>query len=238
MNEPAVHAPRILVVIPCYNEEKSIRSVLEQIHELGTLVDTLVVDDGSKDGTSAQARPLSPCVRLVMNLGIGGAVQTGFRYANENDYDYCIQVDGDGQHPPDQIPVLLEAARNTGANLLIGSRFLSPQGFRSTRARRIGIRLISMACRFLFGLKVSDPTSGFRVCDRRAISLFAEQYPQDFPEPVSIGYARAAGLKVTEVPVRMIERTHGSSSIAGIKTLAYMLRVLGNLVLVRLDSTP
>ncbi|MBI2515854.1 MAG: glycosyltransferase family 2 protein [Opitutae bacterium] len=236
MSEPAVQVPRVLVVIPCFNEGKSIRGVLEQIRALDERVDTLVVDDGSRDDTSDQARPLSRCVRLVMNLGIGGAVQTGYRYARENNYDFCIQVDGDGQHPPDQILVLLAAARATGANLMIGSRFLSGQGFRSTRARRVGIRLISMACRFLFGLKVSDPTSGFRLCDRRAISLFADQYPQDFPEPVSIGYARAAGLKVEEAPVRMIERTHGSSSITGFKNLAYMLRVLGNLVLIRLDS--
>lgn len=238
MSEPAIQAARVLVVIPCYNEGKSIRGVLEQICALDERVDTLVVDDGSQDDTSEQARPLSCCVRLVMNLGIGGAVQTGYRYARENNYDLCIQLDGDGQHPPDQIPVLLAAVRATGANMVIGSRFLSTQGFRSTRVRRIGIRLISATCRRLFGLKVTDPTSGFRLCDRRAISLFAEQYPQDFPEPVSIGYALAAGLKIGEVPVRMIERIHGSSSITGLKNLAYMIRVLGNLVLVRLDFNP
>jgi glycosyltransferase involved in cell wall biosynthesis len=238
MSEPAIQAARVLVVIPCYNEGKSIRGLLEQIRALDESVDTLVVDDGSQDDTSEQARLLSCCVRLVMNLGIGGAVQTGYRYARENNYDLCIQLDGDGQHPPDQIPVLLAAVRATGANMVIGSRFLSTQGFRSTRVRRIGIRLISATCRRLFGLKVTDPTSGFRLCDRRAISLFAEQYPQDFPEPVSIGYALAAGLKIGEIPVRMIERIHGSSSIAGLKNLAYMIRVLGNLVLVRLDFNP
>lgn len=236
MSESPHSSLRVLVVIPCYNESRSIRAVLEQVHALNLPLDTLVIDDGSQDDTSKQARPLSKCIRLVMNLGIGGAVQTGLRYARDHDYDYCVQVDGDGQHPPGQIPLLLQAAQDTGANLVVGSRFLETRGYNSTALRRLGIGLIAWSFRVLFNIPITDPTSGFRVYDAAAINLFAREYPQDFPEPVSIGYALTAGLKVRETPVEMRERAHGSSSIGGMKNLAYMIRVLGNLLLVRLDS--
>lgn len=230
--------PRVLVVIPCFNEGRSIGTVLAGIARLRPAcgVDTLVIDDGSSDDTYEQAGKASACVRLVVNLGIGGAVQTGIQYAREHGYDYCLQVDGDGQHPPEEIPHLLDAARESGVDLLIGSRFLGDGAFASTTLRRQGIAVITGAFRFFYGVRLTDPTSGFRVLGPRAIVLFSEYYPRDFPEPVSIATAVLAGLSVREVPTRMAARTHGVSSISGWKNLAYMIRVLGNLALLRFNK--
>lgn len=227
--------PRVLIVLPCYNEGRSIGLILARIAKLRPAcpVDALVIDDGSVDDTFDQASKVADCVRLVINLGIGGAVQTGIQFARDHGYDYCVQVDGDGQHPPEEIPHLLAVARETGAGLLIGSRFIGDPSFVTTAMRRKGIAVITTAFRVLYGVRLTDPTSGFRVLDRRAILLFSEQYPRDFPEPISIATAIIAGLPVRETSVRMAERAHGVSSISGWKNLAYMIRVLGNLAILR-----
>ncbi len=225
---------RTAVVIPCYNEERAVSAVVADVKAFdGTLV-TVVIDDGSTDDTANVAREASRVVQLPVNLGIGGAVQTGVLYAARNDFDACIQVDGDGQHVASEIASLLRVHAQTGANLVIGSRFLAEGGFRSTSMRRAGIRTIAAALRILFGVRVTDPTSGFRFMDRKAIALFSMHYPQDYPEPVSIAVAVEHGLRVVDAPVDMRERVHGTSSLAGLRSVAYMFRVLGYLVLLRL----
>ena len=159
-----------------------------------------------------------------MNLGIGGAVQSGYRYAMYKGYDAAIQVDGDGQHDPAFIPLLLEELKK-GSNISIGSRFISREGFQSTRLRRFGIRYFSWLIYLLTGKYITDPTSGFRACDQTAIKLFAKDYPRDYPEPESIVNASKHKLKITEVPVVMNPREEGKSSITGLKSLYYMIKV-------------
>jgi len=225
---------KILLIIPCYNEESNIGKLLEEIKELNEGYDTIVVDDGSTDNTYAIGSKFSSCIRLASNIGIGGSVQTGIKYALEHGYDLCIQVDGDGQHPPSQIRILLESYVTSPANLIIGSRFLSDVGFVSTWARRLGIKIISGVIRLLFGNNIADPTSGFRLIDIEAIRVFSTEYPHDFPEPISVAIALERGFKVSEVSVQMRPREHGGSSISGIKTFAYMLRVVGYLILIRM----
>ncbi|HAW49542.1 TPA: glycosyltransferase family 2 protein [bacterium] len=225
---------RILVMIPCYNEESSIGPLLREIQELDVHYDTLVIDDGSQDNTYSTASKLSSCLRLVANIGIGGCVQTAIKYAFLNDYDLAIQVDGDGQHPPSQIHTLINDYTKSPSNLIIGSRFLLKERFQSTLMRRIGISAISCIIKWLFGKKITDPTSGLRLMDREAIKLFSSEYPHDFPEPISVGFALERGLTIREVPIAMRTREHGTSSISGIKTIAYMLRVIGYLILIRI----
>ena len=161
-------------------------------------------------------------------------MQVAIKYACEYNYETCIQVDGDGQHPPDQIKVLVESYRKSPANLIIGSRFLSNENYMSTWARRLGIKSISHAIKLLYNCKVSDPTSGFRLMDRKAIHLFSTQYPYDFPEPISIATALERCLTIREIPLNMRARRHGKSSISGLMSLSYMLRVVGYLILTRI----
>lgn len=227
---------RILLILPCFNEEKSIGSVLAEVYAEDDRFNTIVIDDGSSDKTHATARMLSPCVRLIHNLGIGGAVQTGIKYAVAHDYDCCIQVDGDGQHPPDQVKLLVKAWKETGADIIIGSRYLGTKSFQSTWARRLGSSTISLVIRQLFGGKVvTDCTSGLRLMNRRTAQFFSEHYPIDYPEPISIGWALRAGFKIHEVPVVMRAREHGKSSIGGLKSLSYMVRVVLYLALTRIQ---
>lgn len=237
---PQNGGPRVLLIIPCFNEEASIGGVLNEIAATGRNYHTLVVDDGSSDATSAIASCSSPVARLVQNLGIGGAVQTGIKYAARRDFDFCIQIDGDGQHDPHAIETLLNAYREDPANITIGSRFIDNAGFCSTRMRRAGIRLIVLALNSLFssGGRITDPTSGMRLLDRSAIAFFAKAYPTDFPEPISLAWAMRAGLRVNEVPVEMRARETGVSSIDGLKSASYMIRVLGYILLARLVRSP
>ncbi|MBF0280897.1 MAG: glycosyltransferase family 2 protein [SAR324 cluster bacterium] len=225
---------RILIILPCFNEGAMIGDLLHEISKLNPEWDTLVVDDCSTDHTYKVASAMSPCVKLVANLGIGGAVQTAIKYAFENDYDLCLQVDGDGQHPPDQIRILLNAYLTLPFNIIIGSRFIEEIGFQSTPLRRVGIQFISKVISWCFKYTVTDPTSGFRLMDRKAIQLFSLEYPLDFPEPVSLAIASEAGLSIKEVPVIMKPRRTGTSSITGLKTVTYMLRVIGYLFLIRI----
>ncbi|WP_077598235.1 glycosyltransferase family 2 protein [Olsenella urininfantis] len=216
--------PRVLLVVPAYNEEGNILSVVRQITEAG--YDYVVINDGSTDGTLrvCQANGLN-CVDLPINLGIGGAVQTGHRYALEHGYDVDIQVDGDGQHDISYVPRLLEEI-GRGADLVIGSRFVGESGgFRSTLLRRIGIKWLEGCIRFVTGLTITDCTSGFRASGRRAMSLFASSYPCDYPEPESIVTAHTHSLVVREVPVIMRERQSGTSSINALRSVYYMVKV-------------
>jgi glycosyltransferase involved in cell wall biosynthesis len=230
--------PRVLIILPCYNEQGAISALLNEIKACQQDYETIVVDDGSSDTTYQIAHELSPVIKLLRNLGIGGAVQTGIKYAQNNDFDFCVQIDGDGQHPPCEISKLLLAYRDMPNSMIIGSRYLTHDTFRSTWARRVGSQIIAGALNRLFtNCKITDPTSGMRLMDRKAIELFARHYPHDFPEPISLAWALKEGLSVSEVPVQMRPRLHGDSSIIGLKQLAYMLRVLGYILLARLKRT-
>lgn len=216
---------RVLVIIPAYNEEDSILRVANSVADAG--YDYLVVIDGASDGTLEVCRENNlNYVNLRINLGIGGAVQTGHKYAIDHGYDVDVQFDGDGQHDVNCIPLLLERIEK-GADLVIGSRFISgdSEGFQSTRARRMGIQWLKMCIRVVTGLRITDATSGFRASGRRAMALFANDYPVDYPEPESIVAAYNSGLRVREVPVVMHERQGGTSSINLFKSVYYMIKV-------------
>ncbi len=233
-------ADRLLIIVPCLNEAESIGRLLGELAEQAPFADVLVVDDGSTDDTHLMVTAPARAVRLPVNLGIGGAVQTGIKYAERNGYGRCLQVDGDGQHPPGEVRRLMAAMDKGGAQLVIGSRYLTGEGFQSSAMRRLGGRVIGLALRSCFGgrRRVSDPTSGFRLMDRRAIEFFARHYPTDFPEPISIAWALARGMRVEEVPVQMRERQGGVSSIRMMKTISYMVRVVSYVLLARATILP
>jgi glycosyltransferase involved in cell wall biosynthesis len=217
---------RILLIIPCYNEGGSIGALLTEIKGMEKTYDILVIDDGSQDDTYFIAKQSSPCLRLPVNIGIGGAEQSGIRYAYENNYDLCIRIDGDGQHPPDQIDKLIGKYLESSDGMVIGSRFLSNDSFHSTLLRRVGIKIISLVLKYLYSCRVTDPTSGFRLMDKNTMSIFSAEYQYDFPEPASIAIAMNHGITVSEIPVRMKQREYGQSSIGGIKNILYMVRVI------------
>ena len=215
---------RVLVIIPAFNEEANIVSVVDMVTKAG--YDYVVINDGSTDNTAAVCRANNiNFVDLSINLGIGGAVQTGHLYALQNGYDVDVQIDGDGQHDIAFLPRLLKSIED-GSDLVIGSRFIDqPKGFQSTALRRAGIVWLNNCIRHACGLKITDATSGFRASSRRAINLFAHDYPIDYPEPEAIVLASNKGLTVTEVPVVMRERQGGKSSINLWKGAYYMIKV-------------
>jgi hypothetical protein len=225
---------RLLVIVPAYNEQEALGGLLAELRalaargpELGAAVESVVVDDGSSDRTAEVARAGGARLLLLCrNLGIGGAVQSGLRLAYREGFDLAVQIDGDGQHPPSELPRLLAVARGTSPpDLVVGTRYRDPAGgFRSTRLRRIGSTWLRGILRVV-GVRVTDPTSGFRLYGRRALALFDETYPYDYPEPESLAVARAAGLTVAEVPVTMRERQGGRSSISPLASIYYMLKV-------------
>jgi glycosyltransferase involved in cell wall biosynthesis len=223
---------RIAAIVPAYNEARNLPRLAEALREHAPSVDVCVVDDGSADETAQVAASLGWTVlRLPVNLGIGGAVQAGYLWALERGHDVAVQIDGDGQHDPAFLPRLLAPLERGDADMVVGSRFLSDGGFRSTFVRRAGIRYLSWFLRLRCGARVTDATSGFRAAGRSAIELFARYYPSDYPEPEAIALAKRAGLRLVEVPVRMNERTHGQSSITALRTLYYLVKVSLALVL-------
>ena len=223
--------PRVLVIVPAYNEQDCIVETVRRIKETG--YDYVVVNDGSRDNTLKLCRWNGINVLdLPQNLGIGGAVQAGHKYAQHYGYDIDVQVDGDGQHDPSYIPQLVKMIED-GADLAIGSRFVEEtDGFQSTWLRRVGITWLSGLLKLLTGKIVTDPTSGFRASGRRAIELFCENYPMDYPEPESIALALENGLSLSETPVNMLERQGGSSSIGGFSSVYYMIKVTLAIILV------
>lgn len=218
---------KILIIVPAYNEADQIQNTVREIlsAEIGAKV--LVVDDGSKDDTARRAR-LAGChvVSLPFNTGIGGAVQTGFKYAFENDFDVAVQVDGDGQHDASYVAALIKPVTEDSFDMVIGSRFLPPfTGYQSSFVRKIGIHFFSYLISFFCGFKVTDPTSGFRAYNKKMIRIFSEGYPVDFPEPEAIMIARRYGVRIAEIPVEMRKRPSGHSSIRYLFTLYYMIKV-------------
>ena len=214
----------MLIIIPAYNEQEAILSTVRAVEAYG--YDYVIVNDGSKDKTLAICRENGLNVLdLPQNLGIGGAVQTGHKYALRHGYDIDIQVDGDGQHDPQYLHLLVEEVER-GADLAIGSRFVTEsEGFQSTALRRLGITWFKVLLGVLTGASVTDATSGFRACGRKAIELFSESYPIDYPEPESIALALKRGLRVHDVPVSMRERQGGQSSIGGLSSIYFMVKV-------------
>lgn len=228
---------RALAIVPAFNEERNLPRVLESLRAEAPGWDVCVVDDGSADRTAAIAREHgATLLRLPENLGIGGAVQTGYLWAREHGYDVAAQIDGDGQHEPRFLAAALAPIESGSADLVIGSRYLAPGAFRSTALRRAGSRYLCWLLRLRCGARVTDPTSGFRVAGASAIALFAAHYPSDYPEPEAIASAVRSGLSVSEVPVTMQVREHGASSIGAGGTLYYLLKV--SLALLILSRRP
>ena len=218
---------KILAIVPAYNECGNIGRTVEEIRKIATGVDVLVIDDGSLDATAQEASLAGGMVvSLPFNLGIGAAVQTGFQYAQRHHYQIALQIDGDGQHDAAFIEKILEPLCRQEADMVVGSRFLEKTGgFKSSFSRRMGINFFVHLINALTGVKISDPTSGFRAYNKKMIALFSEYYPQDFPEPEAIVVAQQAGGRIIEVPVVMRKREVGSSSIRYFKTLYYMVKV-------------
>ena len=221
---------RILVVVPAYNESDSIGRVIGRLTDWAKgsdlSLDYVIVNDGSSDNTREVIEKLAlSAIHLPVNLGIGGAVQTGFLYAEQEGYDIAIQMDGDGQHPPEYIGDLVDPILNGKADMVIGSRFLTGEGFQTSSMRRFGIRWLCLAIRMAAGKTVTDATSGFRAVNQRGIRLFSKQYAKDYPEPEGIVQAVKNGLRVMEVPVKMEAREAGESSIKTFSSIYYMIKV-------------
>ena len=217
-----------LAVVPAYNEEATVGRVIAGLRDAVPDFDIVVIDDGSTDRTRSIAEAAGVRVlRLPFNVGIGGAVQAGFTFALENDYDHMVQVDGDGQHDPAEIQRLTtEMQRDPEMDVVVGSRFLKDLQYVGPVSRRAGIHLFAFLLSRFVGQKVTDPTSGFRLYNRRAISLFARDYPHDYPEVEAVLVLHFHRLRMREVPVRMFQRGGGSSSITSGKSVYYMIKVL------------
>jgi len=220
---------RKLAVVPAYNEAACVGDVVRKLRANAPAYDVLVVDDGSTDATARIAEDAGACVlRVPFNLGIGGAVQAGFRFALENGYDFAVQVDGDGQHDPAEIDKLEDTMRDREVDMVCGSRFLTDDyQYPAPVSRRTGIHLFAFLLSRIVGQRVSDPTSGFRLINRRGISVFARDYPHDYPEVEAVLMVHWHRLRMCEVPVRMYTRHGGQSSIGGSgKSAYYMVKVL------------
>jgi glycosyltransferase involved in cell wall biosynthesis len=225
--DPRLAGLRRIAIVPAYNEAESIGRVIDEIRAYDPELEIVVVDDGSVDRTAAAAEERGVHVlRLPFNLGIGGAVQTGFHYAFENGFRLAVRIDGDGQHDPSQIGLLLEPVLAGEADIAVGSRFAGSGGYRSSRPRRAGITILANTVSLLVGRRVTDPTSGFQALNRHAIGLFAADYPHDIPEVEAVLMLHKHRLRMAEVPVEMRERAGGRSSIGALFAVYYMVKVL------------
>ncbi len=218
---------RILIIIPCYNEETALPAVLRDLKAIKQFnLTILVVNDCSKDRTAEVARQQG--IRLLdlpVNLGIGGAMQTGYKFAHRNSFDLAIQLDGDGQHLPSELHKLIDHHNATGDSVVIGSRFVQKTAYRSQWSRRTGIFYFQLLYKVLLNRKIYDCTSGFRLFDKKAIAVAAQVYPDDYPEPESLILFSKLGMNIAEVPVLMQQRQGGASSIGSVSGVYYMIKV-------------
>lgn len=223
---------KIMVVIPAYNEEKNISGVVKAVKSHHPEVDAVVINDGSRDRTGLEAQGAGAFViNLPQNLGIGGAVQTGYIYAKTKGYDAVIQIDGDGQHNPKDLSRLIDSIAKDEADMVIGSRFVKKTDYESSKMRKLGInffsKLVSIACRRDF----YDTTSGYRAVNKKGIELFSRYYPRDYPEVETIVYASKMGIRIKEISVDMNKRLGGKSSITPLKSIYYMIKVTCSILL-------
>jgi hypothetical protein len=222
-----VASPRRVAIVPARNEEGAVAGVIEELRAFDPGFDVVVIDDGSTDRTAeAAAAAGAAVVRLPYNLGIGGAVQTGFKYALEHGYELAVRLDGDGQHDPQELPKLLAPLAAGEADIVVGSRFADGSStYRPPFARRAGIRWFARLVSLLTGQRVTDTTSGFQAVNALGIRLFAADYPHDYPEVEATVMVFKHRLRLKEVPVRMREREHGTSHITAVRSLYYAVKV-------------
>lgn len=224
-----------LIIIPAYNESENIEKTVENIKANAPDFDYVVINDCSTDNTLDILKSHNyNYVSLPINLGIGGAVQTGYKYAKEFDYDVAVQVDGDGQHDPVFLNYMADYLQEHELDMVIGSRFIDKEGFQSSFMRRVGINYFTGLIRLLTGKKITDPTSGLRMAGKKVINLFADNYPVDYPEPETAVTAINNGMKIEEIPVIMKERQGGVSSITLKKSVYYMVKVTLAIIIERL----
>ncbi len=227
---------RTLIIIPAFNEEGSIEKVVNNLTKKFPKYDYLIINDGSTDHTQSICDSNKyHVVNLVINMGIGGAVQTGYRYARDNHYDIAVQIDGDGQHDVSYLEEMIKLIEDGQADIVIGSRFLEKEGFQSTQIRRMGINFLSILGKVLTGVRVRDITSGYRVVNAKFIGIFATDYPVDYPEPEAMVIAAVHGGKIKEYPVVMRERNAGESSITMKKSVYYMCKVTLAMIIRRIS---
>ncbi len=226
---------KTLIIIPAYNEQNTLEGLISEIREKCPDTDYVVINDCSSDDTRTVLDDIGAnYVSAPVNLGIGGAVQTGYMYACQNGYDIAIQVDGDGQHDVSYIADMIRPIEEDDADVVIGSRFIEKEGFQSSGARRAGIRFLSGLIKFMTGTKVKDVTSGFRAVNRQYIEVFAGNYPDDYPEPEVIVISSLSGARIKEIPVKMRERSDGVSSINMKKSVYYMIKVSLAIIICRI----
>ena len=220
-------SPRTIAIVPARNEAGAIGGVVDEIRAFDPTLDVVVIDDGSTDATAEVARSRGAAVvSLPFNLGIGGAVQTGFKYALEHGYELAVRLDGDGQHDPAELPKLIGPVVAGEADIVVGSRFHGgDSSYRPPLARRIGIGFFARLVSALVRQSVTDTTSGFQALNRHGIELFAADYPHDYPEVEATVMVIRHRLRLMEVQARMREREHGSSSITVLRSLYYMVKV-------------
>ena len=230
---------KILLIIPAYNEQdnilKTYNTVINYNKKNKENYDVIVINDGSTDQTGKICDDNNiPVIHLIHNLGIGGAVQTGYKYAYENNYDIAIQYDGDGQHDVSYVKKIITPLLEEKADFVIGSRFVGKtnDGFQSNFARRVGIRIVSSFIKLVTGKKVYDTTSGFRACNKNIIKQFSNSYPKEYPEPITTVELLKRGYRLSEIPVEMKERDGGTSSIHSWKTVYYMINVIFSILIV------
>src|SRR5687768_13704511 len=235
----AEQSQRVLVIIPAFNEEASLARVIGKVREAVPTADIAIVNDGSTDKTAQIADELGVVVlNLTHNLGIGSAMQTGFLYACRQEYDLAIQVDGDGQHDPSEIGELIQHLRADDADVVIGSRYIEDRGYITPWPRRVGIIILSTIISAIVRQRITDPTSGFRVINKRTIEFCAKDYPFDYPEPESVVIFKRSRLKVKEIPVTMNPQYGGQSSITPFRSLYYMIKVILAIVITLVRERP
>lgn len=227
---------KCLIIIPAYNEAENIEKVVNNLIMNYPQYDYVIVNDGSRDNTEKIClQNHYEVLNLPINLGIGGAVQTGYCYARDNDYDMAVQIDGDGQHDVAFLEGMMKLIEDGQADVVIGSRFVEKEGFQSSKLRRTGISFLSGLARILTGVKVKDITSGYRLVNRRFIQIFAQDYPSDYPEPEAVVIAAVHGGRIAEYPVVMRERENGESSITFKRSVYYMIKVTLAMLIRRLS---